>query len=148
MSKAKDVEVRMSDEELKFFEELLKQRRAKLVEELRNIEDSNLFTSQSNHGGELSGYTNHLADAASDYTTLDTNFGLAEREGRYLTYIERALSRIKKGTYGVCNTCKELIPKRRLEAVPTATRCVSCKEEGKKQEALEMQMEMAKQKKK
>lgn len=138
-----NAEVKMSAEDLQYFEDLLKQRRAKLVEELRNIEDSNLFTNQNNQGGELSGYTNHLADAASDYTTLDTNFGLAEREGKYLVYIEQALSRIKKETYGICKVCNELIPKRRLEAVPTATKCVSCKEEGKKQEAIEQQMAMA-----
>ena len=40
--------------------------------------------------------------------------------------------------------CGQLIPKARLMAVPTATKCVNCKEETKKKEILDNRMEMAK----
>lgn len=137
--------VRMSPEDLAYFEKLLMDKRATLVEELGQIEDANLFRSQNDQGGELAGYSNHLADAASDYTTLETNFELAEREGKYLVYIEEALERVKRGTYGICKICEGLIPKARLEVVPTATKCVNCKQQTKKREALEQQKEMARQ---
>jgi DnaK suppressor protein len=134
----------MAVEDLQFFEALLLEKRATLVSELDSIEDANLSRSQTDQGGELSGYTNHLADAASDYTTLETNLELAEREGKYLINIEDALERIRKGTYGVCKVCHCLIPKKRLEVVPTATKCVNCKQETKKREAVEQQQELVK----
>lgn len=135
--------VRMSKKDLDYFEDLLKTKRTELVQELGFIEQSNLFQSQKDQGGELSGYTNHLADAASDYTSLETNFDLAEREGKYLVYLEEALERVRKGTFGVCKVCEQLIPRARLEAVPTATKCVNCKEESKKREREEGKVEMA-----
>ena len=51
---------------------------------------------------------------------------------------------IRKGTFGVCKVCQELIPKARLIAVPTATKCVNCKEETKKKEQENNRIEMAK----
>jgi RNA polymerase-binding protein DksA len=140
---AKKVAARMSAKDLKYFETLLLEKRAVLIEELRYIEETNMFKSQNEQGGELSSYTNHMADAASDFTTLETNFDLAEREGKYLVYLEEAIDRVRKGTYGVCKVCEELIAKPRLEAVPTATKCVMCKEETKKSEAKEQQAALA-----
>ncbi len=43
--------------------------------------------------------------------------------------IQEALRKVKEGSYGVCEDCGTDIPKRRLEARPFATRCISCKEE-------------------
>ena len=74
---------------------------------------------------------------------METNFDLAEREGKYLVYLEDALERVRKGTFGICKVCEELIPRSRLEAVPTATKCVNCKEESKKKEREDGKVEMA-----
>ena len=41
--------------------------------------------------------------------------------------IDAALSRVDAGTYGTCEACGKPIPKARLEALPEATLCVSCK---------------------
>lgn len=40
--------------------------------------------------------------------------------------VDAALRRLDAGTYGACRTCRRPIPAVRLEAVPEATRCVSC----------------------
>jgi DnaK suppressor protein len=40
--------------------------------------------------------------------------------------IETALKRISEGTYGTCAKCGEPIDPRRLKALPTAAKCVSC----------------------
>ncbi len=45
-----------------------------------------------------------------------------------LPQINRALSAIKNGTYGICESCGEYIPQERLRAVPGATRCIECQE--------------------
>ena len=58
-------------------------------------------------------------------------------------YLEEALERVRKGTFGICKVCEDLIPRSRLEAVPTATKCVNCKEESKKKEREDGKVEMA-----
>lgn len=40
--------------------------------------------------------------------------------------IERALKRLKKGGYGICERCGKPIEAKRLEVLPTATLCVTC----------------------
>jgi len=41
--------------------------------------------------------------------------------------IEKAITRIDNGTYGVCRYCGNLINIKRLQARPTASSCVDCK---------------------
>jgi DnaK suppressor protein len=43
-----------------------------------------------------------------------------------LSSIERALHRLEKGTYGVCQSCGEEIDSARLEALPYAEQCIDC----------------------
>jgi DnaK suppressor protein len=44
--------------------------------------------------------------------------------------IDKALERIEKGTYGICESCNQPIPEARLQALPYATLCVACKSGG------------------
>ncbi len=43
--------------------------------------------------------------------------------------LSEALDRVCEGTYGLCRACGCRIPRRRLEALPTATLCVPCQEQ-------------------
>jgi len=45
-----------------------------------------------------------------------------------LRMIEEALDRIETGDYGICHSCEEPIPAKRLEALPWAKHCVACQE--------------------
>lgn len=47
-----------------------------------------------------------------------------------LQAIDAAMDRIQKGTYGLCESCGEVIDSARLEAFPTATMCISCQSKG------------------
>lgn len=47
----------------------------------------------------------------------------------YLKKVQEALVRIDEGTFGECHDCGCQINSKRLLARPTATRCLSCKEE-------------------
>ena len=42
--------------------------------------------------------------------------------------LAEAQERVRGGTYGICARCGCRIPRRRLQAVPTATLCVACQE--------------------
>lgn len=44
--------------------------------------------------------------------------------------IDRALEKMEKGTYGLCEHCGNPIAEARLEALPFAALCVSCKSGG------------------
>jgi RNA polymerase-binding protein DksA len=124
----------LSKEDLTRFEERITKRYNELLEELRYREQSSIMENQRETGAELSSYANHPAEAASDYANLTMNLNLAERNSKYLLQLEEALTRIKRGTYGICMICKKLIPMARLEAVPTTTKCVECKIEVKESE--------------
>jgi DnaK suppressor protein len=61
---------------------------------------------------------------------------LCNREALYLKKVNEALERIEDGTFGECEDCGENIELKRLEARPTATLCVGCKEEQERKEIL------------
>jgi RNA polymerase-binding transcription factor DksA len=42
--------------------------------------------------------------------------------------VAEARARVREGAYGICRACGGRIPRRRLEAMPTATLCVACQE--------------------
>jgi DnaK suppressor protein len=67
-----------------------------------------------------------VVDAALDAAQDEISSQLAEVESRELVNIERALTRIKNGTYGECEICGERIPLARLNALPYATSCIEC----------------------
>lgn len=60
---------------------------------------------------------------------------LCNREVLYIKKVDEALRRIEEGTFGLCDECGEDIELRRLEARPTATLCVGCKEEQERKES-------------
>jgi DnaK suppressor protein len=53
---------------------------------------------------------------------------LDEQGRREMAAIQAALARIDAGTYGICDTCGEMISAERLTAMPMARRCISCQE--------------------
>lgn len=61
---------------------------------------------------------------------------LRNREMLYIKKVDEALKRIEDGVFGECDECGEDIELRRLEARPTATLCVGCKEEQERKEVL------------
>lgn len=69
------------------------------------------------------------ADAAFDSSGEELASTLAELESKELAQIERALRRLKAGTYGKCEACNCTIPVARLNALPYSTLCIKCQRE-------------------
>jgi RNA polymerase-binding protein DksA len=124
----------MDKKELKHFEEIILKKKSELMKELGHLEKNVLFASQKDQAGDLSGYSFHMADQASDSNEQEQNFMFASREGRFLHHLDMALERVKKGTYGKCQVCNLPIAKARLEAVPHARYCIKCKAKEEQQE--------------
>ena len=66
------------------------------------------------------------ADAAFESGSDEMHSHLAELDSRELTQIDRALTRLKQGTYGLCEICQTRIPVGRLNALPYTTLCIGC----------------------
>src|ERR1700756_3883561 len=73
--------------------------------------------------------TGDAADMAFDSGSEEVSSQLAELESRELAQVERALARLKQGTYGVCEGCQKKIPVARLNALPFSTTCIECQRE-------------------
>src|SRR5215472_10631799 len=69
-----------------------------------------------------------ILDQASADAEAELQIRLHQTDGRLSRAIEEAIARIRQGTYGVCEVCKQPISKARLEAVPWARHCRECKE--------------------
>jgi DnaK suppressor protein len=80
--------------------------------------------------GELSSAAGdqHIADHASEMVDRELDESLGVNAGQIVHEIDRALEKIEDGTYGLCERCGQPIPEERLDAVPYATLCVSCKQ--------------------
>jgi RNA polymerase-binding protein DksA len=68
------------------------------------------------------------ADAGSKTFEREQELSIANNRRDLLVQMERAMERLDKGTYGRCESCHEPIMKARLQAFPSATLCVKCKQ--------------------
>ena len=93
-----------------------------------HLENTVLKVNQRDSSGDLSGYSFHMADAGTDAMEREKAFLFASAEGRTLMEINEALRRLYRGEYGICESCGQPIARARLEAMPNARLCVSCKE--------------------
>jgi DnaK suppressor protein len=69
------------------------------------------------------------ADKASEVAEEKLQQRLDQRDALYVKKIKAAKERILNGSYGLCEDCGAEISHKRLLARPTATMCISCKEE-------------------
>lgn len=74
------------------------------------------------------GLGNHMADDGTDAFDQAASLALHLNEQALLDQVERALTRMDKGTYGICERCGEEIDYARLKAIPYANFCVRCQQ--------------------
>ena len=65
-------------------------------------------------------------DRAQAISERNDEFAMNEHETAELGDIAAALERMDAGTYGHCTDCGVTIPTERLNAYPTAKRCIDC----------------------
>lgn len=74
-----------------------------------------------------------VVDFALDSAQDEISSQLAEVESRELSHIDKALDRMRQGSYGKCEACESNIPMMRLQALPYAVLCIDCQREAEKQ---------------
>ena len=128
----------MTKKSLTYFEKRLLEERKRVIKELGNYSETFGATPQS-ADGDLSSYSFHMADQGTDAMEREKAFLFASQEGRFLWHIDEALRRLYRSpeTFGKCHNCGEDIAFERLDALPHARLCITCKqreEDGKKQQ--------------
>jgi len=116
----------MKAAEVASLKDVLERERDRVLAEIAEFEIEGQET-LSDVSGE-NNYRDHMADQGSATFSRELEMTLEERARESLAQIERALARIADGTYGVCVRCGDAILAERLEAMPEAELCISCKE--------------------
>lgn len=131
-----------SKKDLEHFRQIILEKRDEIIEQLQNLKEQMLDPTTGEYINENSPYSLHMAEQGTDAMEREKTFLYAQRENKFLGYLEDALKRIDAGTYGICVECIDepqnlcetcpLIPKERLEAVPHSQHCLPIKQRQEK----------------
>ena len=89
-----------SDSELAYFEQLVLERRNSAIEDIERLR-SQLQDAREQAENDTA-YSYHMADAGTDAMEREKLYLMVARQQKYVGYLDRALTRIKNKTYGVC----------------------------------------------
>lgn len=115
----------MNKRDLKFFRELLEERRVELLREAERAVDG-MIDDKENFPDPT--------DRASLESNRNFMLRIKDRERKLVSKIDEALKRIEDGSYGLCEECSEEIGVERLKARPVTTLCIDCKNAQEAQE--------------
>lgn len=118
----------LSDKDLKFFTELIVEQKTEILENARRLRESLIDENTGDYVGDHSTFSMHMAEQGSDEMEREKAYMFIQRDEKHLFYLENALERIAKKTYGLCISCGKPISKARLEAVPITSHCINCKQ--------------------
>ena len=111
-----------SNPSLSLYRERLLQERTQLLQ--RIAEQRGGLVSRADMAADH--FDNSFQSRAQIRTERQTEFAINEHETAELGDIDAALERMDAGTYGQCTDCGVTIPPERLNAYPTAKRCLDC----------------------
>ena len=119
---------RMPKKESEQYRKMLLKIKERLTEDIKHISQDTLSKSQKEACGDISGYTLHMADVATDAYDREFSLGLASNDREALIQINDSLKRIDEGKYGSCEQCGKPIAKTRLKALPFTSFCLKCQQ--------------------
>ena len=131
-----------SRRDLEDFKKVILEKRNEIIEQLQVLKDQMMDPTTGQYVNENSPYSLHMAEQGTDAMEREKLYLWAQRENKFLGYLDDALQRIENGTYGICIECIDepqnlcptcpLIPKERLMAVPHTQHCLQVKQKMKK----------------
>lgn len=108
--------------------DVLEAARERLDEELKTIESELTEMGFAQDGTVDVTFDEGFADAAQTTSERAKVISLADGLKQRLEEVRSALHRLEKGTYGICEMCGDKISPERMEAIPSASQCVACKQ--------------------
>ena len=122
----------LTESDIVKFQKMLLAERERLIASINNIEEASRTESGRDNGADLASF----AETGTDSFNLETALNIASSESQRLRDVIDALERIDLRVYGICEGSGKLIPKKRLEAFPSARYCVEYQQEIEKEEAM------------
>ena len=116
---------KLNKEELEEFRKIILKKRLQIIKDISESKDR--AEEMMNTDSTNAIYSSHMADAGSDQQEREKAYYWLSRENSFLLYLNRALTMIDEGTFGICKKCEEKIDKERLMEVPHTTKCFQCK---------------------
>ena len=113
--------------ELDKYRERLLHEQAELRDKLQRIEDRTAGRDRFNSDTAGEDFDEPGGDAAQETLERSQSMAIGENLREMLENISIALAKVDDGTYGVCVSCQKDIPKARLEIMPAATMCTTCR---------------------
>ena len=130
-----------SKKDLDDFKKIIFDKRNEIIEQLQTLKDQMMDPTTGQYVNESSPYSLHMAEQGTDAMEREKLYLWAQRENKFLGYLDDALQRIDNGTYGICIECIDepqnlcptcpLVPKDRLAAVPHTQHCLQVKQKMK-----------------
>ena len=130
-----------SKKDLEEFKKIIFDKRNEIIEQLQTLKDQMMDPTTGQYVNESSPYSLHMAEQGTDAMEREKLYLWAQRENKFLGYLDDALQRIDNGTYGICIECIDepqnlcptcpLVPKDRLAAVPHTQHCLQVKQKMK-----------------
>jgi len=125
-SQKENFRTHLSEGELEYFRERLKETRQETTDEIERLKAS-ADSIDADADDVKSGVDHHPGDVASDESIKQTSLQLLEKQREKLKKIDAAFERMESGTYGICTATGEPIRKERLKAIPYAMHSVEAK---------------------
>lgn len=115
----------MNLEEQKKLEDSLQKRRKEVIAQLSEYAKENPAV-KGDLEVAVKDYGEDEDDNAREGADLERDFSMVRQLEQELRDIDRALEKIKTGTYGTCDHCSAVIGEKRLQAMPIASFCIGC----------------------
>lgn len=103
--------------------ERLREERGQIAQRMEQLKASAQEAGETREGSPFG----KREEEASEAFELEKRLALEEKLNATLAKIDHALEKWQTGTYGLCDSCGQPIEQDRLEALPQASLCLSCK---------------------
>ena len=97
--------------------------RKRLTGELKQLKAGARPTNERREGSPFG----RREEEATESFELEKRLALEKQIRGQLAEVEHTLNKFEQGTYGLCDSCGQPIDPARLEALPQANLCLSCK---------------------
>lgn len=118
------MQMTFSQDDIAHYRQRLTERAGALTDEIR----ATVARSRDERFVDVAGAVRDTEDASLADLVVAVNQADVSRDVGELREINAALARISAGEYGVCTDCWQPIGRARLDAWPTARRCIVCQE--------------------
>ncbi|MGX2039814.1 TraR/DksA family transcriptional regulator [Methylocaldum sp. MU1018] len=122
----------LTDEQIEAFRKRLQERLSEVRQGIRE----EVIRADRQHFTDVAGEVHDQEEASVASLAIDMELQTIDRHVQEIREIESALIRIGSREFGICVDCEQPIALARLEANPTAARCIACQSAYEKEKAL------------